>query len=258
MFIQCPNCRFSGRIPDHALGSGQSARCPKCRFRFELRLVHYLPAVGAPFDSSFDGSGADDGTAIEGDAGSSSYELKAITDDFGAATGVVHASQSWGDRIDDDHPDRDEIVDSAPPRFSGIAARSEARKGSLLSERRLEAPPSSGLREPWYSRVLQVWGVVLLVWAFVIMARSLLPIVSAGNGPPREGEATSAVISVMLLVPGAAALFLIVDLGRFLRRRLQAADRQEESSTTTGPATLNLRIKRFWHRPFRTAPSVRP
>ena len=36
MIIQCPKCGFSGRIPSYALDSPHNAKCPHCKFRFEL------------------------------------------------------------------------------------------------------------------------------------------------------------------------------------------------------------------------------
>ena len=71
MFIQCPNCRFSGRIPSYALDRPHNARCPKCRFRFELLADS---VVGMLAESELDT-----------DPSSSSYELKAITETHSVA-----------------------------------------------------------------------------------------------------------------------------------------------------------------------------
>jgi hypothetical protein len=194
----------------------------------------------------------------DGDAGSSSYELKAITDDFGAATGVVHASHLWGDRLDHDYDDHDELATPSLKQLPGAASSSVAPAGSQLSRFGADATHNSRMREPWYARVLQIWGIALLLWALLIMARSLLPMLLFGDGPRQSSEVISAVIPVLLLVPGAAALFLVVDFRRFMRRRFQAGDTHEQSSRPTGPTTLNLRTRRLWQRPLRTAPSVRP
>src|SRR5262245_19994807 len=80
MIIQCPNCGFSGRIPSYALGSPHNAKCPKCRFRFELGALFLEPVLEMPVTQPNSGLSVD---GQGGDPVSSAYELKAITDDFG-------------------------------------------------------------------------------------------------------------------------------------------------------------------------------
>src|SRR5262249_6134890 len=98
MIIQCPNCGYSGRIPSYALGTPHNAKCPKCRFRFELGSLLLEPMLEKP------GSQLNPGLSLDapiGDPGSSAYELKAITDDFGPDGEWDSAEDRW-----EDYPDR--------------------------------------------------------------------------------------------------------------------------------------------------------
>ncbi len=198
MIIQCPNCRFSGRIPSYAVDSPHNARCPKCRFRFEL----LADSVVGMFAES----------ELDADPGSSSYELKAVTDDLGQAHSVADSRDPW---------ENDE--EAIPFNGSGDARVDPARSSLVTAAAPWETPaPSLAVSdaagaEPWYSRVLQVWGIVFLIWAAMIVARSLFLQFVPGSGPTSRSDAVSSVVSVLLLVPGAAAFFLLVDLGRYIR-----------------------------------------
>ena len=49
--------------------------------------------------------------------------------------------------------------------------------------------------------MLQVWGIVFLIWAAMIVARSLFLQFVPGSGPTSRSNAVSSVVSVLLLVP---------------------------------------------------------
>jgi hypothetical protein len=99
---------------------------------------------------------------------------------------------------------------------------------------------------------------VLLIWAAAILVRSLyIMFIQSGDRPEGSNEVLSAVVSVMLLVPGAAALFLLVDFGRYIHDlRPPALSRYAERSREPEPIPVRLRLRRFWPRPFQTS-SVR-
>ena len=238
MIIQCPNCRFSGRIPSHAVDSPHIARCPKCRFRFELLALLADPDVGMLAESE----------SVTG-PGSSSYELKAITETHS----VAESRDPW-----------ENAEEAIPFNGSGDARVDPARSSLSTAAAPWETPaPSLAVRdaagaEPWYSRVLQLWGIVFLIWAAMIVARSLFLQFVPGSGPTSRSDAVSSVVSVLLLVPGAAALFLLVDLGRYIRGLRPPTPREASTpSTSAKPVSLNLRPGRSWSRPFQDTPSVR-
>jgi len=242
MIIQCPNCRFSGRVPSSAVDSPHIARCPKCRFRFELNALLAGMDVGMLAESELDSG-----------PGSSSYELKAITED-------LEQPQPAADRLDPWGHDQgavafngsgDDRVDPARSPISSAAAPWETPAPSLSVSEAARA-------EPWYSRVLQVWGIVLLIWAAMILARSLFLQFVPGSGPTSRSDAVSSVVSVLLLVPGAAALFLLVDLGRCIRGlRPPPPSKARTTSSSARTVSQSLPPSRFWNRLFQAAPSAR-
>jgi hypothetical protein len=109
--------------------------------------------------------------------------------------------------------------------------------------------------DPWYSRVLEAWGVFLLIWAAIIVGRSLLSLLARTDGQAAGNEIVSAVFSVLLLVPGAAGLFLLVDVGRYIRDlRIHASAAIVGQAEKGGPALLTvslLRMKAWIHRASR-------
>ena len=182
------------------------------------------------------------------DPGSSSYELKAITETHS----VADSRDPW--EYDEEaipfNGSGDARVDPARSSLSTAAAPWETPAPSL-------AVSDAAGAEPWYSRVLQVWGIVFLIWAAMIVARSLFLQFVPGSGPTSRSDAVSSVVSVLLLVPGAAALFLLVDLGRYIRGLRPPTSREASApSASAKPVSLNLRPGRFWSRPFQATPSV--
>jgi hypothetical protein len=215
MMIQCPNCGFSGRIPNYAFAIPHHARCPECRHQFELgwelsgiSVKKAAATVEAPSDKT-NGRRSDDPS-------SSSYEIKAVTDDLGDSSSNGSAGYSWGDLQDDGQ--FEEIVQHWP-----VAARANAsRRPESLEDEAVERSttgrkPTRDATEPWHWRVLQGWGVFFLAWATLIAACSLYNTLFPVTPPGFRTELITAVISVLLLVPGAAGLFLLVDLARYIR-----------------------------------------
>ena len=169
---------------------------------------------------------------LDTDPGSSSYELKAITETHS----VADSRDPW---------ENDE--EAIPFNGSGDARVDPARSSLSTAAAPWETPaPSLAVwdaagAEPWYSRVLQLWGIVFLIWAAMIVARSLFLQFVPGSGPTSRSDAVSSVVSVLLLVPGAAALFLLVDLGRYIRGLRPPTSREASApSTSAKPVSLNL------------------
>ncbi len=239
MIIQCPNCQFSGRIPSHAVDRPHIAKCPKCRFRFELHALLADPIVEmlAEPDSG---------------PGSSSYELKAISEDFEQPHPAADQADPWGDDPGavSFNGSGDGRVDPARSSFSTAAAPWETPAPAL-------AVSEAARAEPWYSRVLQVWGIVFLIWAAMIAARSLFLQFVPASGPTSRPDAVSSVVSVLLLVPGAAALFLLVDLGRYIRGLRPPDPRNASERSSPAPARADSMSWRPWTRPVPSAPSAR-
>jgi hypothetical protein len=63
------------------------------------------------------------------------------------------------------------------------------------------------------------WGIVLLIWASIIAVRHLRLMLFPGDGLPNGSEVITSVVAVLLLVLEAAGLFLLIDLGQYMRRR---------------------------------------
>jgi len=242
MIIQCPSCRFSGRIPSSAVDSPHSARCPKCRFRFELNALFADPVVGMLSESELDRG-----------PGSSSYELKAITEDLEQPQPAADRHDPWGDE-----------QGAVPSNGSGGDRVDPARSSISTATAPWETPAPSlsvseaARAEPWYSRVLQVWGIVFLIWAAMIVARSLFLQFVPGSGSTSRSDTVFSVVSVLLLVPGAAALFLLVDLGRYIRGLRPPPPRKARTTSSLArTVSQSLLPSRFWNRLFQAAPSAR-
>jgi hypothetical protein len=254
MIIQCPNCGFSGKIPKYAFVVDYQARCKRCGHQFELSALVF----GAPREASQALVPLVETGTIEldsaGDPGSSSYELKAITDDFSSGQQTDDGDHRWTERESvslSAEADRDLHRDSGSVsanghRSLGIAARTPASLDANLGTK-------SG--DPWYSRVLQAWGVLFLIWALLIVVYSLPSLIARGAGVFASPDTVSAVVSVLLLVPGAAGLFLLVDLGRFIRG-LRQPSAQPKERDEKGPAAISRSIV-SWAMHYRSARAAR-
>ncbi|WP_165232445.1 hypothetical protein [Aquisphaera insulae] len=234
MIIECPKCQFSGRIPSYALETPYNARCPRCRFRFELQTLLSSTPAEALDDPGIDGLESVDGDPRAGDPSSSAYELKAINEDFAGEESEAADEDEW----------RDEIRATGAVNGPVAAARraeSEGGDAAVGSSGFLGASWSA--TDPWYGRVLQAWAVAFLIWAALILGRSLQWMFTADAESAGPGHLVATVVSVVLLVPGSAALFLLVDLSRYLRNHT--------------PATANLRVARRSPAPGLSAPGPR-
>ncbi len=90
------------------------------------------------------------------------------------------------------------------------------------------------------------------------LARSVFLQIVPGSGLTSRSDAVSSVVSVLLLVPGAAFLFLLVDLGRYLRGLRPPAPRVvRATSSAARKVAQSLPPSRFWSRLFHAAPSAR-
>jgi hypothetical protein len=255
MIIQCPNCGFSGRVPKRVFDIPHQARCKRCQHLFDLnRLVDVVPSMPSPpsWISHLDPAQANH--ALADASSSSSYELKAITDDFGLMKEAEDPEDEWPDR--DHDPYR-----RAAAKLIEASRQARAPEALPAGPRSLpqacQQPMALGSAiDPWYSRVLEAWGVFLLIWAAIIVGRSLLSLLARTDGQAAGNEIVSAVFSVSLLVPGAAGLFLLVDVGRYVRDlRIHSPAAIEGQPGKGGPAHLTvylLRMKAWIHRASRT------
>jgi hypothetical protein len=250
MIIQCPNCGFSGRIPKYAVAVPHHARCLRCRHQFELSsLLPGKPQEDLPVPSPEAAAGESD-TAHGGDPGSSSYELKAITEDLATATEASEGGDPWGDQ-------EDEVLLGGDarsfPKVAGIPA--PAPGITPLPRLHLASGLVHGAKDPWYSRVLQAWGIFFLIWALVILGRSVHSLLTAADFTTGGREILSSVVSILLLVPGSAGLFLLVDLGRYIRGlSRQSPEAEDVADEPFGEPATPLRT---WPVEPRTLPAVR-
>ena len=253
MIIQCPDCGFSGRIPDSALGTSHLATCPHCRFRFSLHVASSAPETVPPRASSI----SVEREVFRGDPGSSSYELKAIsedsiTDDYGGDT-LARGSGLSERRLGLPTPVDGKPIPSGPAEGPKpvVAISSLAAREPIVG---LEVP------DPWYAPVLQVWGIVLLIWAAVVLGRDLLGLSPSAELSQGSGQVISTVISVLLLVAGAAGLFVAVDFGRSLRtgHKSPTFRRSRSKSILSMTQAIGGRVRRSWPRPPSRPEPIRP
>jgi hypothetical protein len=216
MIIECPNCGWPGRVPDHAVAIPHRARCPECQHWFELGTIP-APGLLRYVPTSEPESGPD--RCDEGDGpgpGSSSYEHEAITEDFGPGR----------DRGEADGPgdgsDHDPLL-AGPPDRNGHPFQSRRAVAAPRSIPPAPAQPRPGVARPgqgpWYGRLLDGWAILLLIWALLIVARTLRLLLDPGAGPVNAAETIPSVVAALRLAGGAAGLFLVVDLGRSMRHR---------------------------------------
>jgi hypothetical protein len=190
----------------------------------------------------------------ENGPGSSSYELSAITEDFTQPRFDADARDVW---TDDAVPSDD--LEHGDGRIDRAMGRSVKAGQSWDSSVHPRGAREMAEREPWYSRVLQVWGIIFLVWAAVIVGRSVLVHWDPDSATTNRADPVPSVVSVLLLVPGAAGLFLLVDLGRYIRGLQPSFPSRDRTKSSFGkPALLWFWANRPWGRLFPTSPSARP
>jgi hypothetical protein len=213
MIIQCPNCGFWGKIPKYAVAIPHYARCLRCRHQFELAShltggSRNVPALASP-EVAVERRDASHGD----DPGSSFYELKAITADADADVAPSDVKDSWDEEADE------APADGEPGPAPGVATTNVPIPATIATLRlRMASLLVAGPADPWYSRVLQGWGIFFLVWALLIVVRSVHGLLTVTDVAAQGREMLSSVVSVLLLVPGSAGLFVLVDLGRYIRR----------------------------------------
>jgi hypothetical protein len=253
MIIQCPDCGFSGRIPDSALGTSHLATCPHCRFHFSLHVASSATAAVPPRVSST----SVEREAFRGDPGSSSYELKAISEDSIAddQAGDTLALRSG---LSERRLALPTPIDQKPMP-SGLA---EGPEPVVAISSLAATEPIVGLEvpDPWYAPVLEVWGIVLLIWAAVVLGRDLSGLSPSAERSQGSGQVISTVISVLLLVAGAAGLFVAVDFGRSLRTGHKSPTfRRSRSKLILSIAqAIGGRVRRSWPRPPSSPEPIRP
>jgi hypothetical protein len=238
MMIQCPNCGFIGGVPGHVTARHRNARCPKCQFRFGLtanleRPALALPALPGPLPHAALAVVSDE----EQNPGSSFYVLQAITEENWEP---ARAEGSSGIR-EVEHPEQSNRDSSAPAALGDAPLSDPAAAGAGA---RAVAPART--RDPWYARVLQGWGVVLLVWAGLLLFRNLSRILAGAGDSARDAELIPTVLAVLLLVPSAAGLFLLVDLGRFIRGMRPLGSNLPSPPEVPSGSAVRLVPRRFW------------
>jgi hypothetical protein len=187
---------------------------------------------------------------VQDDPDSSSYELRAITEEIGiddkgpGEEALTSKGATKESKVADAPPDKPVPLPSEVTAAASRVVGSDSPAGPEPAE-------VLGVVETWYSRVLQVWGIVLLVWAALILGRSLLRASLTGEVSPGDGHPIPIVISVLLLVAGAAGLFLAVDYGRSLRAGLRSKPSDQARAKPTLVYPPGMRLRRSWHRPFR-------
>jgi hypothetical protein len=212
MIIQCPSCGFSGRVPGYAATAPHHARCPKCQFRFSI-ADRAAPIVD-PLDGAARLDLRHDLTRPRHDPSTSSYEIKALTDDFPEDDEDERDEREW----DEDWKGAIE-ADDEPPTARPVELPPFLRK-------RHEPPPgvNRGGRgrlsvDPilWYSRLYQSWAVLFIAWAAIIGFRAVLATIRRDEDFLFSMPVIWPVASVVLLVSASASLFLLTDFNRRLR-----------------------------------------
>jgi hypothetical protein len=176
--------------------------------------------------------------------------LKAITSDADAELATSEIKDPWGEEADE-APGEGEAG-----RLPGVAISAVPMPGAIASRRlRLASLFVARPTEPWYSRVLQAWGIFFLIWALLILVRSVHSLLTVGDIAAEGRDILSSVVSVLLLVPGSAGLFLLVDLGCYIRRLSRGPTAFEEASAR--PAGEAAGRQRPWPMKAGTWPAVR-
>lgn len=197
MIIACPQCGFSGKVPDHAALAPHQARCPKCRCRFDIGD----PGVQIP-EPAGRADLRHDLTRPRLDPSDSSYELDPIVDGF---EGV------W------DVPVGEEFEDAAEP--AAVTAPAAVAGFRALDLRRAPAwmfwlfRPSA-----WRIRLFQAWALLFLVWASWIVVRTAVAASRLDDAHFFSNDLLRPIIAVVVLVSTSALLCLSVDVSRRLAR----------------------------------------
>lgn len=176
MIIECPNCGFSGRVPAHVISAPHHARCPKCRFGFD---IGDLAARSAEAPEPWDGF-----ARAESSASSSSYEIETVGD-------------AWED---EETPARPKPTPSPPPAPPAAPAPPATREPAMI----------------WGPRLFEGWAIAQLAWAALIGLRAVYATLFRGDDLVFSQALFWPVAAVVLLVSSASGLFLALGLVRKL------------------------------------------
>lgn len=200
MIIACPQCGFSGKVPDHAALVPHQARCPKCRCRFDIGDPDVqIPEPVGRTDLRHDLA------RPRLDPSDSSYELDPIVDGFEGVWDVP-----WGEEFEDG-----EAVPS--PTATPHAAVSEVRPGPRNRVPDWVFRPFRPAM--WRIRLFQVWAVLLLVWAAWIVVRTAVALSRMDDSQfLSNNDLLRPIVAVVVLVSTSALLCLSVDVSRRLIR----------------------------------------
>ncbi|WP_165070490.1 zinc ribbon domain-containing protein [Paludisphaera rhizosphaerae] len=217
MIIACPQCGFSGKVPDHAALAPHQARCPKCRCRFDIGDPDVqIPEPVGRTDLRHDLA------RPRLDPSDSSYELDPIVDGF---EGV------WDVPLGEEFEDDEHVP--APT----------ATSRAVISE----VPPPSGKRVPewmlrpfrismWRIRLFQVWAILLLVWAAWIVVRTAIALSRMDDAQfLSNDDLLRPILAVVVLVSTSALLCLSVDVSRRLIRLTYAPTSPPPVSAPVAP-----------------------
>lgn len=194
MIIECPQCGFSGRVPDHATRIPHQARCPKCRYRFDIGdpdVQHPEPVEAILADLRHDQA------RPRLDPSDSSYELDPI---------VAGPDDPWEGPWSDG-PDE---------------PRARAGDAFLTIRRPAGRPPGWAVRALRPStlrlRVFQAWAILFLAGAAAIGLRTAVAASRFDDDRFFSWDLLRPVAAVVLLVCAAALICLSVDVSRRLAR----------------------------------------
>jgi hypothetical protein len=198
---------------------------------------------------------ADEAEVGQNDPGSSSYELRAISEDDDAGEDGTQDAGS-GEFYGDVRRASSKLLALPGPASSDLVDDSTHIAESSSSAGLQPVDASEGT-DPWYARILHIWGIVLLVWAALVLGRDLPVLYFSPEPATSNGQLISTVISVLLLVAGAAGLFVAVDFGRSLRAGLKSPISRPARLRKLIPVALAARLRRPGHRPPRRPQPVR-
>jgi len=209
MIIQCPSCGFSGRVPGYAATVPHHARCPKCQFRFSIG--DRAAQVVDPLDGVSRHDLRHDLTRPRLDPSSSSYEIKALTDDFPEDD---EDEREWGEDWEGAIETDDDPPTAWPVELPPFLRKGNEPLSGVNDGRRSQASvdPTS-----WYSRLYQAWAVLFIAWAAIIGFRAIAATISRGEDFLFSMPLIWPVASVVLLVTASAGLFLMIDFNRRLQ-----------------------------------------
>lgn len=194
MIIECPQCGFSGRVPDHATLVPHQARCPKCRYRFDIGdpdVQHPEPVEAVLADPRHDPA------RPRMDPSDSSYELDPI---------VVGPDDPWEGPWSDG-PDQ-------PPGTTADAVLATRRPGGRPPAWAVRAFRPSTVR----IRIFQAWAILFLAGAAAIGVRTAVAASRFDDDRFLSWDLLRPVAAIVLLVGAAALLCLSVDVSRRLAR----------------------------------------